>query len=760
MHPELSGLMDSLTFLDALRGWLLSGYLAVKVVIGFSIIIFVHELGHFLAAKWMGIRVDRFAVGFLYRLCGYRRGEGFTFGRRPNYRPEELAAKGYGETDYCLNALPFGGYVKMMGEDDLLINEQTGAVKTTNDPRAFPNKPVSRRMVVVSAGVLFNLLFALLLYMFVFLALGKEATAPVVGQVDVGSPAARAGLLPGDRVLKLNGKPVESFEDVLTGSVLSEGPVRLEIERRGQPLEVQLDADLSAVEQGRPPLGFRPMLTTTVSETIASVPDPQGLKPNDQITHVNGVPVDSRLGILTAFESSGGRPVEFTVQRTDPQHPNRRQTLTLAQRPTLLLGAADVEARDQVQVVESQHLLGFLRRQSVFELTPGWAGAQAGFQPGDVIAQWGTVANPLFRDINASIEASEGQPIPVVVERGGQPVALQVTPRRPFSLFGSAPLRAGLAFIPEAGRPVVADVVPDTPAAQLNMPRGAQILSVGDRPVHTWSDVFEALKAAAGTTVAIRYQAGDNQVTGRMRVPSSIVNELHLPPTAEICSIDGESMTTLESGKRSTLPAEVAVRRLLEKSVGRTVTVEYVLSPLDLRRQRGTFAVQADNLDPWQMRGVYGYELANQFTRLTVSLDAGGNPLRAVAMASRQTGRVLAGVFQFLRSMVSPRGKVSVKNVSGPVGIFQLAVSQAESGYGDLLFFLAFISVNLAVINFLPVPVVDGGLMIFLALEKVRGKPLNVKVQVITTLAGLALIVLVFVFVTFQDIAKWWGGNL
>jgi regulator of sigma E protease len=166
--------MENLSVNESMLQWLLNSYLFIKVLIGFSIIIFVHELGHFAAAKWMGVRVDRFALGFFYRVCGYRRGEGFTFGPRPTYKPEELAARGFGETDYCINALPFGGYVKMLGEDDIVVNEETGEVKPSADPRAFTNKSVGRRMVVVSAGVICNMLFAVLVYAAIFLFLGAR----------------------------------------------------------------------------------------------------------------------------------------------------------------------------------------------------------------------------------------------------------------------------------------------------------------------------------------------------------------------------------------------------------------------------------------------------------------------------------------------------------------------------------------------------------------------------------------------------------
>lgn len=749
------------TFLE----WLSTGYLVLKVIIGFSIIIFVHELGHFLAAKWMGVRVERFAVGFFTRLVGYRRGEGVTFGpRRPEeYAQDKLREKGYGETDYCLNALPFGGYVKMMGEDDILINEQTGEVKTTSDPRAFTNKPVGRRMVVVSAGVVFNVLFAVLLYVVVFLFLGRQAVAPVIGRVTPGSPASEAGLAPGDRVLEIDGKPVRSFEDIYEARLLAEKPLLFRVERDGRPLPEPVRVAPGLLADGDFLRDLDPMLTTELVARSDGAAHPV-LRAGDRITQVAGQSVRSAYEIVVAFQRGGGRPLELTVERPDPQAPGVTRTLTVTQPAVLEWLPALSGAGSAAEAADSTHLLGFRRRQVIREVVPNSPAACAGFQAGDVIAQWENVANPLYGDIIRSIETKDDQAVPVVVERAGQPVTVTVTPKRPVRVFGSAPPKVGIAFGGDDPRPVVADVVPDTPAAELGVPRGTELLAIGDRSTPNWHAVFEALKAAAGTTVAVRYRVGEEEATGLLRIPSSLVNELDLPPTALIRSINGATSVVTESGRKLSLPSVAAVRKLLERHVGQTVTVEYVPSLLDHATVRRSFDVRADNTDPWQLRAIYNHDLGLGFKPLTERLTAGGNPVRALGMGLKKTGDVLVSVYRILKSVVkgtvTQSGGVGVEHVSGPIGIVRLAVAQAESGFGDLLFFLAYISVNLAVINFIPLPVVDGGLMVFLLLEKIRGKPVNLKVQVITTLAGLALIVLVFVLVTFQDIAKWWSGGL
>src|ERR1044071_7421003 len=111
---------------DNIGTWLNTSWLLLLALLGFSVIVFFHELGHFLAAKWAGIRVDRFAIGFGPRLIGFRKHEGVTLGKS-NYTHEQVQQKGIGETDYCVNLLPFGGYVRMLGQEDVIIDEKTGA---------------------------------------------------------------------------------------------------------------------------------------------------------------------------------------------------------------------------------------------------------------------------------------------------------------------------------------------------------------------------------------------------------------------------------------------------------------------------------------------------------------------------------------------------------------------------------------------------------------------------------------------------------
>lgn len=748
--------------IDILLGWLTNTWLILKVVIGFSAIIFVHELGHFLAAKWMGIRVDRFAVGFFQRLIGYRKGEGITFGRRPEYSAEQLREKGYGETDYCLNLLPFGGYVKMLGQDDVMINEETGEITTSDDPRSFTNKSVGRRMVVISAGVIFNVVFAILAYAAVFLFLGKQMVAPIVGPVDPGSPAAKAGLRPGDHVLAVNGEKTRSFDDLALAVLLADDDIHLEVERNGQHLDepVVVPADKRSGMDRL--IGIAPMFDAKLSEDSFGVVRHADVHAGDLITKVNDTPIENALEVREAFQRAHGEPITITVRPPNDDDATVAP-VTYTQSARLQLEPAKPTAGDQSEELDSQHLLGFQLRSCVEHVEPGSAADEAGFQRGDVVARWGNVVNPVRSEIIESIQANENQPIAVIVERNGEPVELTVKPRRELSLSGTGRVMVGVLFIHDHATPLVARVEPETPAAALGMPRGSRILAIDGTPVDDWFEIIDRLEAAAGTSVSVRYRTAGDEVTSELAVPSNIVHELGLPPTAQIMQVAGSPTVTLDSGKTVSVATTRGLQAALARHLGQTIEIEYTPSITTPERIVREFTVTPNNIDPWPMRVQYTYEvLSLAFVKVPVS--AGGNPFRALWMGIDESASVIRDVFRFISSWIEStvtqeQDGVGVQQVAGPVGIFGHAFEQAKSGFSDLLFFLAFISVNLAVINFLPLPVVDGGLMVFLILEKIRGKPVSIKVQVTTTLIGLALIIGVFLLVTLQDISRLWGGS-
>ncbi len=184
--------------------------LAFVFVLG--ILIFVHELGHFLVAKAFGIRVLTFSFGFGPKVVGRR----------------------WGETEYVLSLLPLGGYVKMLGE------EPEEEIPEGEEGRSFSHRPLGQRAMVVAAGPVANLVFASLMFAFVFW-LGVPKLLPIVGEVVEGFPAAEAGLRPGDRIVAIDDQPVRYWDTLLEVIPKSGGrPLRFSVKRDGKILAITI----------------------------------------------------------------------------------------------------------------------------------------------------------------------------------------------------------------------------------------------------------------------------------------------------------------------------------------------------------------------------------------------------------------------------------------------------------------------------------------------------------------------------------------
>jgi len=210
----------------------------IAFIIVLGILIFIHELGHFLLAKINGVGVLKFSLGF----------------------GPALIKKRIGETEYLLSAVPLGGYVKMLGEDP----SQEETEPTPMDPsRSFARKSLGARALIVAAGPLFNLLLAIVIYMVIGWT-GIPTIPPVVGEVMNDSPAEAAGLMSGDRVLSIQGLPVESWEDI--SRIMQTGKpdesIQFIIERDGTQFTVNAtpvmtkDKNLFGEEIERPMIGI------------------------------------------------------------------------------------------------------------------------------------------------------------------------------------------------------------------------------------------------------------------------------------------------------------------------------------------------------------------------------------------------------------------------------------------------------------------------------------------------------------------------
>jgi regulator of sigma E protease len=266
-------------------------------IIALGILIFVHELGHFILAKRAGIKVEEFSFGFGPRLVGIKRGE----------------------TDYRLSLLPFGGYVKMLGEDP--------TDPQAKDPRSFTQKTIWQRTKVILFGPLMNLFLCFLLMPIVFM-IGRSQPAfldqkPVLMGVRAESPAAEVGLKEGDRIVTLDGKKVGSWETVLN-KVLITAPgnkVALEVERDGRDFTVNPTVGEMPEFRGGY-LGIAPMLFLGNEATVDGVmpgraADEAGLKKGDKIVSLNGQPVKDWFDLIGKVDENKGEEATVKVLRGD-----------------------------------------------------------------------------------------------------------------------------------------------------------------------------------------------------------------------------------------------------------------------------------------------------------------------------------------------------------------------------------------------------------------------------------------------------------
>jgi len=250
----------------------------------------VHELGHFAAAKWFGVGVDVFSIGFGKRLIGFRRGD----------------------TDYRISALLLGGYVKMAGENPL--ESRSGA------PEEFMSHPRWQRFVITIAGPAMNILLAVALLTGVFMVHYEHPVfldAPaVIGWVLENSPAAKAGVEQGDRIARIDGTQNPTWEDVmLKVMVNSKQPLDVAIQRGNQVFEKQIQPQTDASDQNSV-AGWLPDQPITVTELDPDMPAAKsGLKVGDDIVAVNGTPMRSLFSVIHLLQQNGSKPVDVSLVR-------------------------------------------------------------------------------------------------------------------------------------------------------------------------------------------------------------------------------------------------------------------------------------------------------------------------------------------------------------------------------------------------------------------------------------------------------------
>jgi regulator of sigma E protease len=666
---------------------LITLYTIAKVAVGLGLVIFIHELGHFLMAKWNGVKVEKFSIGFGPTVLGFRRGE----------------------TDYVIAALPLGGFVKMLGEG--LEDEQN---KST-DPRAYPNKSVSARMAIISAGVVMNLFLAYFCFVYYYSYPHEEQPANL-GIVAAGSPAYEAGLRAGDEIVAIDDRRDLGWNDLLQKVLFSsEGQVlHFQVKRPGQ--DKLMDLDLVARREAT---GDRPTVGIVYSSSLEMVDldPPAGMAKPPKYAPIEARERQSKVDVLVAAAPAGETTSPLSgvdaYDRLLARYRDRPITHQIERRPILPSGEHGPRLDKFELTTPPTHFrtlglrltidpINAVRRDSIAEA--------AGFRKGDRI---------LKVDGRADIDPIE---LPWIChDHAGKPMKFEVGRQAENGEYKVQTLTATPDDTPPRARLIFANEPVDLAGLGLSYPIRTYVAAVEPN-----SDAERA-----------KIKPGDVITSMNVNLAPTKDKNGKLVP-------DPKSPITLEfkDGSTSWFHAFAALQ---ERPV---VYVELFLNG----SKKGVTLVPK-NHPTW-----YNPDRGILF-QAQIRTVPGETLAQAVRSGYDQTIKNIGMVYATFRSLAQRR--VSFKHVGGPIMIFEVGYGAAGSGLNVLVFFLGILSVNLAVLNFLPVPPLDGGQMVFLIAEKVRGRPLPDTAVLAGTYFGLFLVLCLMVFVTYQDIFRlvtgWWS---
>jgi regulator of sigma E protease len=774
------------------------------VIFGIGFVIFIHELGHFLTAKWCDVHVQTFSIGFGPALpgCSFRRGE----------------------TTYKIGILPLGGYVNMVGEGPEADEDE-------NYPRSFKNKTVGQRMIIISAGVIMNVLFGCLVYIFVYMTHGMDRQVAVVGIVDAGGPLWDKGIPSGSAITRIGDLQNPFFDDLRIKVVLS---------RHGEVIPftfVLPDGTVRTVDllPRREENDPNPIIGVTPAQQLRLPPEPP---------RASG----STGPVVPGSAAAAARPLqllpeEVVVAATDPDHPDqmlpvkhdlarhtfdyqdlaRRMKRLVGQKMVVRVQSGDGEPEDRELPTE-----GFRYDDTIVGCTD-WPQKHE--------------SNPfLVTDLPPDPRnLGDDHRDPVVfhdrlVRLAGQPMVIAV--HRHHAPAGAAPVHL---FVPPAYHVTfgmrmkmgkVAALREDSPAAQAGVHKGDELRKVamidaqgkklleledldperlpfqlarkaasvqGTKkvvltvrrppapPEHTevdvtlpaveWEDSWstdDEQPFSPGAPLPIR------QLGLAYWVMSQVVEVGSDSPAAQASRQPDDSAPGLRAGDqideirfkqqpRNGEPADWGDwRKLSSEREGKTVYDRWASTFWGLQEDnRRSVQVHISRpgeevKEPFEMtaREDTDWPLTSRGLLLLSDyrVEKAENFGQALVMGAHHTGRLIVLMYLQLRSLAT--GRVSYKQMGGPIMMVSQGYMFAEGGWYGLLLFLAAISINLAVVNFLPIPVLDGGHMVFLIYEKLRGRPPSERVRVIATYIGLAVILSLMVFVFYQDFHRYLLGPI
>jgi regulator of sigma E protease len=675
---EILSLTLAANVLEKLSGMLSTGGSIMWAAVGLGFVIFFHEMGHFAVAKWCNVNVERFSIGF----------------------GPVLFSRKWGETEYALSLIPFGGYVKMLGQDDADPSQLTNE-EIAEDPRSYLAKNVWQRMAIISAGVTMNIITAVMFVGGAF-ALGVDLPPNVIGEARPGMPAWVAGLKSDDTIEKINDRVITTFDDVRLNVAVQTHPLKIEGHHKDQTsfeIIVQPDTD-----KATPQIGVAPSLSLKV------LTDPKGKVPfvfagtpaaraepaferGDVIAAVGGERVETYSELTRHLVSQTDGPLKLEVWKNG--NPSDSKTVTVTDNFFHTLGLS-------------------MDTGPITAVQKGSLAEKAGLRKGDKLASIngrivGTEIDPL--KLPNEFAKLHGQDVSVTVARqstGGPqtPVTVNLVPDDLPGWTDQPLLEGDPISIPSIGVtfhtiPIVLAVEPDSPAARENIKAGP-------------------LTKVKRITLVLPKEIAD----GDGRKGGDLVVDLDEEKGERKSNNWGFAFWLMQE-----LPQRTVKLTLTEG----TETRDVVLTPQP---------------DPtWPLPVIQGLRMHQQEIKQIAT-----TPGEVWFMATNYTRNSAISIYLTLRGLCT--GQVRLENLSGPLGIANAAVQIVRHNVPQFLMFLAFLSVNLAVLNFLPIPVLDGGHMVFLVWEAVTRRRPNEKIVIGASYIGMAFLLSLMVFVIYLDIGR------
>ena len=687
------------------------------VLVGVNLLIIVHEFGHFIVARMCGVRCDKFYIWF--DIYGWKI---FKFK--------------WGDTEYGLGVLPLGGYVKMLGQEDNPgaikaeierakaaqngeTSEQTDGqsngensngeqpAKAEGEQQApspytpeqleemlyakdsYLSKSVPQRLAIITAGVIMNAVLAFVCAIIAY-SYGAESVPPVIGKTFTGSAAWQGGLQPGDRILSVDGKNISTFQEITESIVRATSKESLFlVQRPGVETPVELMI--------APSMGGKALVATTGSQALGELVVGGLSAPNymEKTEDMKKIKAGDRLLAVN------GRTLASYDEYLDLRNRLRGEPLTYT-----FEKKGGSETYEATLPPVKQHTVGLS-----FTAGPIFAmleqGNQLGFQKDDQILRVDDVpVDPLkFASMIYDKSQAGGGATSFLVLRGNEQLTLEIN----IPAHGKEYNMMTGGFNPNGGSDILGiafQILPTVSASDDEKLVGSELKKfaiVGEIPK-------SLQKSGLGKKIDDGYEVSYEQFE------NSMFNFYDL------------MYMTLQM-----FPTETQVRITATQADGKVI--------------ESTLPITAS--DDWTIPGRY-----LEFPSLTETIKA-ENFADAVSKGSRKAVRDLTLVYHFVRNLLmnfTGDARVSPKGLGGPITIVKMAYNFADMGLGQYLLFLCLLSANLAVLNILPIPVLDGGHVVFLLYEAIFRKPPNETVQIILSYIGLLLLLALMVWVFALDL--------